>query len=153
MKLVRESIEFQRGGNILKTAGLGQIAVIKKKLADYNINDQEIENQKESLEKLSRKWTKKGKSGSIYAGKTLSDAIDQNFSEDLYQKDDPQYPVRSPEARQFFKNLIFKTARNNYEISMVDFLEAYDEFIKKIHRDPLWFEAIISGLLYSCEMA
>lgn len=151
--IVRESIEFQRGGeNPLKSLRLGQIAIIKQKLAEKNIGDQEIENQKETLETIARKWTKKGKSGSVYADKTLSDAIDRDFSEDLYHKREPQYKVHSPESRQFFKELIFKTAKNNNEISTIDFLEAYDEFMTKIHKDPLWFEAIISGLLYSCQM-
>lgn len=152
--IVKESIEFQRGGESpLKSLRVGQIAVIKQKLAEKNIGDQEIEDQKKTLEELARKWTKRGKSGSIYAGKVLSDAIDQSFSEDLYFKGDPQYKVRRPEARQFFKNLIFKTARNNNEISTVEFLEAYEEFITRFHKDPLWFEAIISGLLYTCQMA
>jgi hypothetical protein len=146
--IVRESIEFKRGGeNPLKSIDIGMTNVVRKRLLDVGIGQKELEKAKGDLEELS-KWTT-GRKEDPKAGKELSDALGKHFDEEGKLDKSPYF---NPEARRFVKSLIFQVRKNNNQINIDDVVEAYIEFLEKYHHDPNYFSEMLDGLVYDVQM-
>lgn len=147
--IVRESIEFTRGGESpLKSMGIGMTDVVRRRLLKAGIGQEELEKTKGDLEELSR-WTT-GRREDPKAGKELSDTFNKHFDEADRRTD--KSPYSNPEARRFVKNLIFQVRKNNNQIDINDVVEVYIEFMEKYHNDPNWFKEMLDGLVYDVQM-
>ncbi len=149
--IVRESIEFQRGGaNPLKSLRIGHLEILKKELEDKKFG---FGSCKDNLERISRKYARKSPSGKVFFTRELSDAFEQMFGSDFKSsyESKQQKDAHSNKSRQFFKDLIKKVKLNDSQISEDELLEAIDEFIKVITPDPLWFEAVLGSFAYTAE--
>ena len=151
MKLVRESIEFQRGGKSpLKNLRIGRLEVLKKELEQKNFG---FAGCIDNLERISRKYTRKH-IDKVYFTRELSDALDQTFGPDFKDAKAPrqQKEAHSTKSRQFFKNILKKFKLNDSQISEEELLESIIEFTETITSDPLWFEAVLGSFSYTAEM-
>jgi len=158
--IVRESIEFKRGGESpLKSLRIGQLELLKKELEAKSFGWKSC---KENIERISRKYARKSPSGKVYFKRELSDSFEQFFGPDFkeFQSDnlnpDPESKhekeARSDKSRQFFKKLIKKIRLNDSQISDEELLDYINEFTKVITPDPLWFEAVVGSFSYTAEM-
>jgi len=150
--IVRESIEFQRGGESpLKSLRLGRLEVLKQELKQKNFD---LNSCQETLERISRKYTRKGSSGKVYFKRELSDSLDQMFGPDFKDSkaSKPERDAHSDKSRQFFKDLLKKVRLNDSQISEDELLEVIAEFMETITPDPLWFEAVLGSFSYTAEM-
>jgi hypothetical protein len=149
--IVKESIEFQRGGKSpLKSLRIGQIEVLRKELEKKNFGfDACIDN----LERISRKYTRKH-IDKVYFTRELSDALDQTFGPDFKDAKAPkqQKEAHSDKSRRFFKDLLKNVKLNDSQISEEELLEYIIEFSETITPDPLWFEAVLGSFSYTAEM-
>lgn len=149
--IVRESIEFQRGGGSpLKSLRIGRLEILKKELEDKKFG---FESCKDNLERISRKYALKSPSRKVFFKRELSDAFEQMFGSDFKSsyESKQQKDAHSNKSRQFFKDLIKKVKLNDSQISEDELLEAIDEFTKVITPDPLWFEAVLGSFAYTAE--
>jgi hypothetical protein len=147
--IVKESIEFQRGGeDPLKNMRIGMSDVVQKRLLEAGIGQEELEKTKSDLEELSR-WTT-GRKEDPKAGKELSSAFNKHFDEADKRTDRSFYS--NPEARIFVKNLIFKVREDNNYIDIDDVIGNYIIFMEKFEPDPNWFKEMLDGLLYDVQM-
>lgn len=147
--IVRESIEFQRGGGSpLKSLRIGHLEILKKELEDKKFG---FESCKDNLERISRKYALKSPSGKVFFKIELSDAFEQMFGPDFKSsyESKQQKDAHSNKSRQFFKDLIKKVKLNDSQISEDELLEVIDEFTKVITPDPLWFEAVLGSLFFT----
>ena len=147
--IVRESIEFQRGGGSpLKSLRIGHLEILKKELEDKKFG---FESCKDNLERISRKYTRKSPSGKVFFTRELSDDFEQMFGSDFKSsyESKQQKDAHSNKSRQFFKDLIKKVKLNDSQISEDELLEVIDEFTKVITPDPLWFEAVLGSLFFT----
>lgn len=136
--IVRESIEFQRGGETpLKSLSLGHIELVKKQFDDENISISDMINNLERISKFTLKIGNK-----IFAEKELSNALNTIFEEGFY----PEKQTANIELRKFFKELIFDIKRNKSKLSEMDFYEYASGFFKKFNIKPLEFEEIINSI-------
>jgi len=149
--IVRESIEFKRGGeNPLKSLRIGQIEVLRKELEQKNFG---FAGCIDNLERISRKYTRKH-IDKVYFTRELSDALDQTFGPDFKDAKAPkqQKEAHSDKSRQFFKDLLKNVKLNDSKISEEELLEYIIEFTETITPDPLWFEAVLGSFSYTAEM-
>lgn len=150
--IVRESIEFKRGGGSpLKSLRIGELELLKKELESKNFG---WEACKDNIERISRKYARKSPSGKVYFKRELSDSFEQFFGPDFKGswESKQEKEAHSDKSRQFFKDLIKKVKLNDSEISDDELLEYISEFTKTITSDPLWFEAVVGSFAYTAEM-
>ena len=149
--IVRESIEFTRGGESpLKSMGIGMTEVVRKRLLKGGIGQEELLKTKRDLEELS-KWTTGGRVNPKM-GKELSDIFGKQFDEEYKTYRSDMNPAGNPECRRFVKELIFQVRRNNNFIDIQDVVEAYVEFMEKYQNDPKWFDETLDALVYGVQM-
>jgi hypothetical protein len=151
MKIVKESIEFKRGGeNPLKSLRLGKTEVLKKELKEKNFD---LNTCKETLERISKKYARKRPSGKVHFTRELSEALEQIFGPDFKDSkaSKQERNAHSDKSRQFFKDLLKKVKLNDSQISEDDLLESIFEFTQAITPDPLWFEAVLESFSYITE--
>jgi hypothetical protein len=149
--IVRESIEFKRGGESpLKSLRLGKTEVLKQELKQKNFS---LDSCMDNLERISKKYTRKH-IDKVYFTRELSDALDQTFGPDFKDPKAPkgQKEAHSDKSRQFFKDILKRVKLNDSQISEEELLEYIIEFTETITPDPLWFETVLGSFSYTAEM-
>ena len=154
MKIVKESLGsqgFLRSEDPIRNLAIGEVEVIKTKLQEKGIGDDEIWEAKDSIQKISQKYAYTSRMGNkeIYFDKNLSDALEESFGEDY--KNGKNDWLHTPTTRAFFKNIITKTAENGDEIEVYDLLKFWGEFSRTIFKDPILFHTLFTELLEKCD--